>query len=386
MRFFSVALATLALVAAPILAAPGPLKTIQKFKGETNGGYIVKFKEGVARKSLINKLKLNATVDWELLNGFAGILDTDSLNTLRAHEDVEYIVEDGIMHTMTTQTNAPWGLQRISQDAKLSSTSTSDLTYTYTYDSSAGSRVDIYVVDTGIYTSHSDFGGRASWGTSFGGYAASDGNGHGTHCAGTAAGTRYGVAKKANLIAVKVLSDAGSGSTSDIVSGLNWVLTQSKSTGRPTIVSMSLGGSASTALDNAVTSLTSGGVHVAVAAGNDNTNAANTSPARATSAITVGASTIADARASFSNYGSVVDIFAPGQYVTSAWIGSTTATNNISGTSMATPHIAGLIAYLISKDGNVTPAAMSTKIQSLAVKNALTSIPSGTVNYLANNA
>ncbi|KAF8988810.1 peptidase S8/S53 domain-containing protein [Cyathus striatus] len=234
----------LTLMAAPILAAPGPLKTIQKFKGKTNSGYIVKFKEGVARKSLISKLKLNATVDWELLNGFAGVLDTNSLNTLRAHEDIEYIIEDGIMHTMTTQTNAPWGLH--------------NFTYTYTYDSSAGSGVDIYVVDTGIYTSHSDFGGRASWGTSFGGYATSDGNGHGTHCAGTAAGTCYGVAKKANLITVKVLSDAGSGSTSDIVSGLNWVLTQSKSTGHPTIVSMSLSGSASTTLDNAVTSVVMG--------------------------------------------------------------------------------------------------------------------------------
>ncbi|TFK41179.1 serine protease [Crucibulum laeve] len=370
MHFFSVAFATLALVAAPVLAAPSPLKSVEKFRGETNGKYIVKLKSGISRKGWINKLQLNSTVDWALLNGFAGSLSEDALNTLRASDDVEYIQEDGIMHTMVTQTNAPWGLQRVSQDAKLTSTDTSALTYIYTYDASAGAGVDIYVVDTGIYTSHSDFGGRARWGASFGGYGTSDGNGHGTHCAGTAAGTQYGVAKKANVIAVKVLSDSGSGATSTIVSGLNWVLTQAEASGRPSVVSMSLGGSASTALDNAVTSLTSAGVHVAVAAGNSNVDAANTSPARAASAIT----------------GAVVDIFAPGANVISTWIGSTTAINNISGTSMATPHIAGLIAYLISKDGNVTPAAMSTKIKNLSVKSILTGIPSGTVNYLANNA
>ncbi|PPR01533.1 hypothetical protein CVT24_001845 [Panaeolus cyanescens] len=148
---------------------------------------------------------------------------------------------------------------------------------------------------------------------------------------------------------------------------------------------MSLGGSATTALDNAVASLTAGGVHVVVAAGNSNTNAANTSPARAPSAITVGASDINDSRSSFSNYGSVVDVFAPGTSITSTWIGSTSATNNISGTSMATPHVAGLVAYLISKDGNVSPSAMETKIKNLSTKNALSNIPSGTVNYLAFN-
>jgi cerevisin len=160
----------------------------------------------------------------------------------------------------------------------------------------------------------------------------------------------------------------------DSISGLNYVATQAASTGRPSIATLSLGGSANTALDNAITSLTSKGIHVTVAAGNDGTNAANTSPARVPSAITVGASTIADAKASFSNYGSVVDIFAPGQYVTSSWIGSTTATNNISGTSMATPHIAGLVAYLISVNGNASPASISSQIQSLSTKSALSGI------------
>ncbi|KAH9485655.1 Alkaline serine protease [Psilocybe cubensis] len=389
MQFFTAILLAVSLVLPTTLAAPRPLRAVQRFSGETSGKYIVKFKSGASRKNFIQKHGLkNKVAEWDLLNGFAGNFDDAVLDELRLDEDVEYIAEDGIMHTMATvtQTNAPWGLQRISQDAKLSSTSTTALTYTYKYDSTAGAGVDIYVVDTGIYTAHSDFGGRARWGASFNNLGNSDGNGHGTHCAGTAGGTRYGVAKAANLIAVKVLSDSGSGATSGIVSGLNWVLTQARASGRPSVVSMSLGGSASTALDNAVTSLTAAGVHVVVAAGNSNTNAANTSPARAPSAITVGASTIGDVRSSFSNYGAVVDIFAPGTGITSTWIGSTTATNNISGTSMATPHVAGLVAYLIAKDGNVSPAAMATKLQSLAVKGVLTSIPSGTVNSLANNS
>ncbi|OSD03397.1 serine protease [Trametes coccinea BRFM310] len=398
MQLFATVAAALALLAAPVFAAPtAALHTIERYAGETKPqSYIVKLKDGVEKSAHLDWLAAHhgdgATVthpEWEsdVLHGFAGTFNADALNALRANPDVEYIAEDGIVHinAAVTQTNAPWGLQRISQTAKLSSQNTNALTYTYTYDSTAGSGVDIYIVDTGIYTAHSEFGGRARWGATFGGYANADGNGHGTHVSGTAAGATYGVAKKANLIAVKVLSDQGSGSVSDIVSGLNWVSQQAAASGRPSIASLSLGGGASTALDNAVTSLTRNGIHVTVAAGNDGTDAGSTSPARAPAVVTVGASTIADARASFSNYGSVVDIFAPGQNVISSWIGSTTATNNISGTSMATPHIAGLIAILISRDGNDTPAAITTKLQQLSTKGALSGIPSGTVNDLAHN-
>ncbi|TFK31791.1 serine protease [Crucibulum laeve] len=388
MRFLTATFAALALLAIPAFASPAPLRNVESFGGEKTGRFIVKLKDGVSKTSLINQVKKNATIthDWEILNGFAGNLDTDTLNALRASPDVEYIAEDGIMHTMTTQTNAPWGISRLSSTTKLTNQDTSALTFTYTYDASAGAGVDIYIVDTGVFTTHSQFGGRARWGATFGGYASADGNGHGTHCAGTAAGSQFGVAKAANIIAVKVLSDAGSGSVTDIVSGLNFVITSARSSGRPSIVSMSLGGSVSTPLDNAVASLTSAGIHVAVAAGNSNADASTSSPARAPSANTVGASTIADARASFSNFGSVVDIFAPGQNVISSWIGSTTATNNISGTSMATPHIAGLIAYLIALQGNVTPAAMTTKLKSLSLKGVITGLPSGTLNDLAHNA
>ncbi|KIM35761.1 hypothetical protein M413DRAFT_32226 [Hebeloma cylindrosporum] len=385
MRFFTTAL-SFALLAISALGAVTPLHTIERFNGATTGRFIVKAKDGVSKDKLLAKVGSSVTHNWEILNGFAANLDDTTLNFLRASPDVEFVAEDGIMHTMTTQTNAPWGIARLSSNTRLANQDSSALTFSYTFDASAGSGVDIYIVDTGVLTTHTQFGGRATWGATFGPYADRDGNGHGTHCAGTAAGSQFGVAKAANIIAVKVLSDAGSGAVSDIVSGLNFVLSSARASGRPSIVSMSLGGGVSTSLDNAVASLTNAGIHVAVAAGNSNADAANTSPARAPSANTVGASTIADARASFSNFGAVVDIFAPGQNVISAWIRSNTDTNNISGTSMATPHVAGLIAYLIRLQGNITPAAMSTKLKNLSLKGVLTGIPSGTLNDLAHNA
>ncbi|KAF8996963.1 serine protease [Cyathus striatus] len=388
MHFLTVAVAALSLVAASVLGSPASLKVVETFAGEKTGRFIVKLKDGVSKASVINNLNATITHEWDIVNGFAGHLDTNTLNILRASTDVESISEDGIMHTMSnvTQNDAPWGLSRLSSATALSNINTNLLTFSYTYDSSAGSGVDIFIVDTGVLTTHTQFGGRASWGATFGGYASADGNGHGTHCAGTAAGSRFGVAKNANIIAVKVLADSGTGSVTDIISGLDWVLSTAASSSRPSIVSMSLGGGATPTLDDAVESLTDAGIHVAVAAGNSNTDANTTSPARAPSANTVGASTIVDERASFSNYGSIVDIFAPGQNVISSWIGSNTATNDISGTSMATPHVAGLIAYLIARDGNVSPADMSTKLQSLSLKGVLSGIPSGTVNDLAHNS
>ncbi|KAG5634525.1 hypothetical protein H0H81_001652 [Sphagnurus paluster] len=386
MQFLTAVLAAVAL-AVPAIAAPSPLHTVQKFQGQTTGKYIVKLKEGASKASVLGEARLSkpSHADWTIINGFASELSAEALQALRANPNVEYIAEDGIMHTteVVTQTNAPWGLSRLSAASRLASQDTNALTYSYSHDSSAGAGVDVYVVDTGVLTTHSQFGGRARWGATFGGYASADGNGHGTHCAGTVAGSQYGVAKAANIVAVKVLSDAGSGSVADIVSGLNFVATSAAASGRPSIVSMSLGGGASTALDNAVTSLTTKGVHVVVAAGNSNTDAGSTSPARAPGAVTVGASTIADARASFSNYGAVVDIFAPGQNVISSWIGSATATNNISGTSMATPHVAGLIAYLIGLQGNNSPAAIATTLKTLSIKGAITGLPVGTANNLA---
>lgn len=386
MRFYAV-FATLAvlLAASSTFAAPSPLRDVERYAGATSGKYLIKLKPGVSKRSWINRLKLNSAVDWDVVNGFASNLDQNALNALRASDDVETIAEDGIMHTTAavSQDNAPWGLQRISQVDKLPRTATGELTYNYIYDESAGTGVDIYIVDTGVFVNHTDFGGRARWGGTFGVTGSTDGHGHGTHCAGTAAGGQYGVAKNASVIAVKVLSDGGSGSVSGIVSGLDWVKGQVAASGRPSIVSMSLGGSGNTVLDDAVFSLTSFGIHTIVAAGNSNDDALWYSPARSPSAITVGATTILDARASFSNYGALVDIYAPGQNVISSWIGSAAATNNISGTSMATPHVAGIVAYLIAKDGNLSPADMEAKVKALGVPGVLTGIPAGTINLAA---
>ncbi|KAF4577549.1 subtilisin-like serine protease [Pleurotus pulmonarius] len=376
---------------APVLAIPTTLKSVETFGGERNhGSYIIKLKPGVAKSNILKSLGEKATHQWDAaLNGFAGKFSDKALRFLRASPFVESISEDGIMNIfqdsdVVTQTDAPWGLARISSPTTVEGP-VAGLDFTYTYAPPAGEGVDVYVVDTGVFTNHTQFGGRARWGATFGSYQDADGHGHGTHCAGTVAGSTYGVAKAANIIAVKVLSDGGCVSPRSRVSGLNYVLDSYQASGRPTIVSMSLGGGKSTPLDNAVATLTAGGVHVVIAAGNSNTDAANTSPARAPSAITVGASNIADARASFSNYGAVVDVSAPGQDIISSWIGSEDATNRISGTSMATPHVAGLVAYLISIHGNKTPAEIEALVVELSSKDALTGIPSGTANRIAQN-
>jgi len=232
------------------------------------------------------------------------------------------------------------------------------------------------------------FGGRAIWGANFvSGSANTDENGHGTHCAGTVGGSTYGVSKQATLVAVKVLNAAGSGSNSGVISGIQWVATNAQSLGLTSrsILSMSLGGSYSAALNSAVASTVSAGVTVVVAAGNNNKNAADYSPASAPNAITVGATSSTDARASFSNYGSLLDVFAPGVSVLSSWIGSTSATATISGTSMACPHVAGLAAYLIALEGLSTPASVVARIKALAVSGAVSSPGTGSPNLLANN-
>ncbi|KAF4562502.1 subtilisin-like serine protease [Pleurotus pulmonarius] len=391
MRIVSAILASFATLA--VSGSPAAIKT---------GQLIVKLKDGASSNTLLKSIGEDVTHRWEIgFKGFAGTFSEKSLVALRSSPDVESISEDGLMHAFAIQTDAPWGLARLSSENRLENNNASALNFSYTYDSAGGAGVDVYVVDTGIYTEHTEFEGRARWGATFGGYAPADGNGHGTHCAGVVAGHRFGVAKAASVIAVKVLSDTGSATVSDIISGLNFVIASARASGRPSVVLMALGGSASTALDNAVTAVTSAGIHVA--AGNSNTDAGNTSPARVPSVITVGAITIADARSSASNYGSVVDVYAPGQNIISAWIGSPTATNIISGTSPVTPHfpspvffslihiqaasfVAGLVAYLISVHGNLSPAAMKALIKSLSLNGVLTGIPAGTANSLAHNA
>jgi len=281
----------------------------------------------------------------------------------RNHPDVDFIEEDKIMkiaQACSSQNDADWGLDRISEDGI-------DLDGRFVYTSSAGEGIDAYIVDTGIYIKHNDFGGRAKWGANYADSTNDDCNGHGTHVAGTVGGTLYGVAKKVTLIAVKVLTCAGSGTNAGVISGVEYVAAQAKITKRPSVANMSLGGGKSTALNNAVAAAVTAGVSFAVAAGNDNSDACNYSPASTSTAISTGATTIdetgtvtEDVRASFSNFGSCVHVFAPGQLIKSAWIGSTTAVKTISGTSMASPHVCGAAALYLGTNKTATPAQVKS--------------------------
>ncbi|KAI0655118.1 serine protease [Cubamyces menziesii] len=397
MKTFTVLASALALFSMPALAAPGIPRLTRKGGSVAkinSNSYIVKLKDGATKASQLEWLATHygnsskvthAEWDSDVLHGFAGLFHADALDALRSSSDVDFVSEDNIVriNAIVTQTNATWGLQRITQSGKLAAQDDQALTYNYTYnDSSAGAGVDIYVIDTGIYINHTEFGGRARWGATFGGYPDEDSSGHGTHVSGTAAGMTYGVAKKANLIAVRAFSDLGFANASDIISGINWVSQQVAASGRPSIASMSFESDPCNALDTAVAALTSSGIH-SVAAGNEGSDAGNVSPARVPSVVTVGATDITDTLAWFSNYGSVVDLFAPGDDIISAYIGDPTASEVMSGTSMSTPHISGLVATIISRDGNDTPAAISAKLQQLATKGVLSGLPSGTVNDLA---
>ncbi|ATL26594.1 S8 family peptidase [Streptomyces formicae] len=311
------------------------------------------------------------------LNGYAATgLSATEAKRLAADPAVASVEQDRVLHATATQSNAPWGLDRIDQ-AKL------PLSGTYTYPDSAGGGVTAYVIDTGVRITHTEISGRAVNGYDAvdGDNTAQDGNGHGTHVATTIAGKTYGVAKKAKIVAVRVLDNNGSGTTAGVVAGIDWV-TNNHAAGAPAVANMSLGGGASTTLDNAVKKSIADGVTYAVAAGNENTNAGNSSPARVPEAITVGATSNTDARASFSNYGSILDIFAPGVNIKAGWNTSDTATNTISGTSMATPHVAGAAAVYLAGHTSATPAQVSSALVNGATPNVVTSPGSGSPNKL----
>ena len=239
------------------------------------------------------------------------------------------------------------------------------------------------MIDTGVRISHSQLGGRAVNGYDAveGDTVAQDGNGHGTHVATTIAGTTYGVAKSARIVAVRVLDNNGSGTTAGVIAGIDWV-TAHHTAGAPAVANLSLGGGASTALDNAVKNSIADGVTYAVAAGNSGVNASSTSPARVPAAITVGATSNTDAKASWSNFGSVLDLFAPGVSITAGWNTSDTATSTISGTSMATPHVAGAAAIYLAGHPSATPAQVATALVNGATTGKVTSPGSGSPNRL----
>jgi len=293
------------------------------------------------------------------LNGFSAEMSEEDAEALSQDFRVKFVEEDSVMTADVTQTNPPWGLDRIDQRNR-------PLNAQYNYNWT-GSGVRVYVIDTGIRTSHSQFGGRASnVFDAFGGSGA-DCNGHGTHVSGTVGGSTYGVAKSALLRGVRVLDCNGSGSTSGVIAGVDWVRVNRID---PAVANMSLGGGVSTALDTAVNNLSNSGVTIAVAAGNSNANACNSSPARAANAITVGSTTSTDARSSFSNFGTCLDLFAPGSSILSSWYTSNTATATLSGTSMASPHVAGVAA--LYKQAN--PSASATTIRNAIVNNATTNV------------
>lgn len=305
------------------------------------------------------------------LNGFAVEMSPEDAETLSLDFRVAYVEEDGVVTADVTQSNPPWGLDRIDQRNR-------PLSGTYTYNFT-GSGVRVYVIDTGIRTTHTQFGGRASnVFDAFGGSGA-DCNGHGTHVAGTIGGSTYGVAKSSLPRGVRVLDCNGSGSNSGVIAGVDWVRVNRVN---PAVANMSLGGGASSALDTAVNNLSNSGVPIAVAAGNSNANACNSSPARAANAITVGSTTTTDARSSFSNFGTCLDLFAPGSGILSAWITSDTATATLSGTSMASPHVAGVAALYKQANPSASAATVRNAIVNGATTNVVTNAGTGSPNRL----
>ncbi|PVG03009.1 subtilisin-like protein [Serendipita vermifera] len=411
-----------------------PVRGLDAGTAVRKDGYIVRYKSTVtnltsAHDSILrtfgNKSIRNRYNGMRSFRGFSGTFTQDQLQRLRQNPSIESIEADSmgeadVLHwdrgtvrevtskrstnaygevverdsahelvrrAVVQQTDAPWGLQRISQTAALGRTDVGSLDFTYTHDTAGdGQGVDIYVLDSGLNTAHSDFGGRATWPKTFGDYSTTeDVYGHGTHVAGTAGGARFGIAKRANLIGVRILSDAGTGFSSDCIAAIQWVMSQVQSTGRPSVMNISVKFGVSDALDAAVTDAVNAGIHVIVSAGNSAKDATSQSPARAPAVVTVGASDITDAMGYYSNMGPVVDIFAPGTSIISDWVTSADSTQTLTGTSMATPHVSGVTAYMISRVGNRSPAAMLALIQAQSLRGVLSGVPSNTTNLLLNN-
>jgi len=333
------------------------------------------------------------TFDIGNLIGYSARFTKKTLAEELLHPNVRYIEADQEVHivaegtvTQTGLAGGLWGLSRVDEQLRNEPSPNS-----YTYWASSGNSVTAYIIDTGILITHADFGGRARYGANFVGEADPDLNGHGTHVAGTIGGTQYGLAKKATLVAVKVLSAGGSGSWAGVVSGIDWVTKDHVARGRDarSVANMSLGGGKTVTVDDAVEASIKEGVNHVVAAGNSAADACNSSPSGAPNAITVGATDSGDNRASFSNYGTCVDIFAPGVNILSSWIGaSNIVTSTISGTSMASPHVAGAVAVRLGHElaegilEPSAPAVIARWLTEVSTKNQVLNPGTGSPNTL----
>ncbi|HEV8702091.1 MAG TPA: S8 family peptidase [Candidatus Polarisedimenticolia bacterium] len=343
-------------------------------------GYIVVLKPGAdpALVAAVHSVRLGLQVGFvytQALQGYSALVPAGALDALRNDARVAYVERDQTMRAVTTQPGATWGIDRTDQRAL-------PLSGTFTY-TATGTGVTAYVIDTGIRKTHAEFGGRAVHGFDAvtAGLSSDDCNGHGTHVSGTIGGATYGIAKGVRLVAVRVLNCAGIGLTSGVIAGVDWV-TGNHAPGAPAVANMSLGGGQSAALDQAVRNSIADGVTYAVAAGNDTADACAGSPSGVTQAITVGATDAADGRASFSNFGSCVDWFAPGVNITSAWWLTDTSTNIISGTSMATPHTAGVAALYLQGNPGATAQQVRDALFNLTTKGIVTSAQSANNHLL----
>ncbi|KAK9471771.1 peptidase S8/S53 domain-containing protein [Dipodascopsis tothii] len=317
----------------------------------------------------------------QTLRAYAGKFKDSLVFDIAARDEVNYVESDNIYTADDVQYNAPYNLARVAHRQRL----TDETRSKYMYDSDPGRDVTVYVLDTGLRTSHDEFGGRARMVSFVPSASPTDVNGHGTHVAGTAVGATYGAAKSAQVVGVKVLDDRGSGATSNILRGVEYVIQQHRAGNGNSVINMSFGGFRSSALNQAARSAVEAGIHVVAAAGNSAANACYTSPAGEAVVTTVGATTITDQIAPFSNVGSCVDIFAPGVNIVSAGVTSDSATNTLSGTSMAAPLVTGLTAYLLSKNPGYSVSDIQSLLLELATDDALQGSLRGSPNTLAFN-